>query len=54
MVKLFKDNKIQTKYASLCGSGVVDSYKGRPPTKKEKEEQGYHMVESLLIAYFLY
>ena len=52
LLKLFRENKIFTRYASLCGSGVVDGYKGKPPTKKEKEEQGYHVVESILYAYY--
>ena len=50
---LFKDGKIRLKYSSLSGSAVVDGYKGRPPTKKEREEQGYHLVDALLQCFFL-
>ena len=54
---LFRSGKIQTKYAIIVGQVVRDGWKGRPPTKKEKEEQGYegtyHLVESLLETFFL-
>ena len=50
---LFKYGKIRLKYSSLSGSAVVDGYKGRPPTKKEREEQGYHLVDALLQCFFL-
>ena len=51
--KLFSSGKVCLKYASLSGSAVIDSWKGRPPTKKEKEEQGYQLVESLFLSAFL-
>ena len=51
--KLFKLGKICLKYASLSGSAVVDGWKGRPPTKKEREEQGYYLVESILCAFYV-
>ena len=51
--KLFQTGKICLKYASLCSSAVVDGWKGRPPTKKEREEQGYYLVDSILATFFL-
>ena len=53
LVKLFKDGRIQMKYSSLSGSAVVDGHKGRPPTKKEREEQGYNLVNSIFDLHFL-
>ena len=50
---LFKEGTIKLKYSSLSGSAVVDAHKGRPPTKKEREEQGYHLVETLFEAFFV-
>ena len=50
--KLFKDGRIQMKYSSLSGSAVVDGHKGRPPTKKERE-QGYNLVNSIFDLHFL-
>ena len=51
--KLFRVGRIKTRYDTLNGKTIVDAYKGRPPTKKEKEEQGYHLIDSLLETYFL-
>ena len=51
--QLFLTGIIKTKYATMSGSGMVDAHKGRPPTKREKEEQGYHLIDSLLAAFFL-
>ena len=51
--RLFATGKVCLKYASLSGSAVVDSWKGRPPTKKEREEQGYLLVESIFLSAFL-
>ena len=41
------------KYSSLSGTAVVDGHKGRPPTKKEREEQGYNLVNSIFDLHFL-
>ena len=51
--KLFLTGKVCLKYASLSGSAVVDSWKGRPPTKKEREEHGYLLIESIFVSAFL-
>ena len=51
--KLFKDGRIQMKYSSLSGTAVVDGYKGGPPTKKDREEQGYNLVNSIFDLHFL-
>ena len=51
--KLFKDGRIQMKYSSLSGTAVVDGHKGRPYTKKEREEQGYNLVNSIFDLHFL-
>ena len=54
--KLFNTGVVRCRYAILVGTAIVDGHKGRPPTKKEKEEQGYGitytLVESLIEAYF--
>ena len=54
--QLFSTGRIRCRYAIFVRTGIVDGYKGRPPTKKEKEEQGYGstytLVESLVEAYF--
>ena len=52
LINLFKNGKVALRYATLNGKAVVDGQKGRPPTKKEREEQGYLLVESLFTAYF--
>ena len=51
--KLFKEGRIRMKYSSLSGSAVVDTYNGRPPTKKEREEQGYNLVAAIFQCFFL-
>ena len=50
---LFKNGTIKLRYAILINDGIIDEHKGRPPTKKEKEEQGYTLVESIIETYFL-
>ena len=50
---LFKEGRIRMRYSSLSGSAVVDGQKGRPPTKKEREEQGYNLVSSIFQCVFL-
>ena len=54
--KLFSTGRVRSRYAILVRTGIVDGYKGRPPTKKEKEEQGYGssytLVESILETFF--
>ena len=52
LINLFSSGKVALRYATLHGRKVIDGHKGRPPTKKEKEEQGYQLVESLFTAYF--
>jgi len=51
---LFRTGIIKLEYSILVGAGVVDGWKGKPPTKKEKDEQGYHLIDSILRSYFLY
>ena len=50
--KLFKEGIIKLRYSSLSGSAVVDGHKGRPPTKKEREEQGYNLVSAIFKCFF--
>ena len=38
--ELFYKCQYKSQYASLCGNGVVDAYKGTAPSKKEKSEKG--------------
>ena len=52
LINLFSSGKVALRYATLHGRKVIDGHKGRPPTKKEKEEQGYQLVESLFTAHF--
>lgn len=51
LLRLLGDGSYHGQYAMICNGGVVDGYKGRPPTKKEKSG-GEDVVESVLNAYY--
>lgn len=50
MRELFRTGRLRTRYAVISGGGIIDSWKGRPPTKKEREEES--SVVALLDAFY--
>lgn len=39
LLNLLSKGIYKTEYACLCGGGIIDAWKGLPPSKKEKEQQ---------------
>ena len=54
LLKVFRTGTFCIIYASLCGPCLVDAFKGRPPTKREKYEQAYWLVENAMLINFHY
>ena len=38
LLELLSNGTMQLKYASMCNGGVIDAHKGRPPTKRERDQ----------------